>query len=84
MNNINLNLGGLVGAVSCMILAAAIVFPEMPPGARSAFGTILIGCALAGAYAGNALWSLIFRLTSPGDEEQPAGDQVKFQHRDAH
>lgn len=61
MENINLNIGGLIGALGCGGLAAVVVFTTMDA-ANSRLGPkIIIGAVIVGAIAGNFIWGAIFK-----------------------
>jgi hypothetical protein len=62
MKNIDLNIGGLIGALACGGIAAAIVFSTLDTTNRDRGPYKLIIFALiGGALAGNFLWGLIFK-----------------------
>jgi hypothetical protein len=62
MKNIDLNIGGLIGALACGGIAAAIVFSTLDT-ANSGRGPykLVIFALIGGAFAGNFLWGLIFK-----------------------
>lgn len=66
MKNINLNPGGLIGAVLCGGVAVAVIFgmteaSEINEGRGGrGVGKLVIIAVVAGAFAGNFLWSAIF------------------------
>ena len=63
MKNINLNVGGLIGALVFGAGSAAIYFvavnPEHP--AENAPAKLFILALVGGAFAGNFLWERLFR-----------------------
>ena len=62
MENINLNIGGLIGAIVCGGIAAAIVFSivDLNNGKRPQYKLITLGL-IGGAFSGNYLWGRIFK-----------------------
>ncbi|QDT44953.1 hypothetical protein Pan241w_50700 [Gimesia alba] len=62
MENINLNLGGVIGAIVCGGIAAAIIFStvDLKNGKRPQFQLITLGL-IGGAFVGNYLWGRIFK-----------------------
>lgn len=60
MQNINLNIGGLIGALGCGGIAAVIVFTTMDAQTRTGPKLIIVA-VIAGAFAGNFLWGLVFK-----------------------
>lgn len=58
MNNINLNPGGLIGALVAGGITAAILFSVIDPGETNrAPYKIFIFTIIGGAFAGNFLWA---------------------------
>ena len=68
MNNIDLNIGGLIGALVCGGIAAAIVFStlETTNSGRGPF-KLIIFALIGGAFAGNFLWRLVFKKPTDND-----------------
>ncbi|MBX3451217.1 MAG: hypothetical protein KF777_16745 [Planctomycetaceae bacterium] len=68
MNNIDLNLGGLIGALACGGIAAAIVFSTLDT-TNSGRGPykLVIFALIGGALAGNFLWGLVFKKPAKKD-----------------
>lgn len=64
MKNINLNAGGLIGALACGAIAAAIVFltVDMQKDGRPA--KLVILAVIGGAFVGNFLWERVFQRPS--------------------
>lgn len=62
MKNIDLNVGGLIGALACAGIAGAILFSTMdqPDGGRGPY-KLLLFALIGGAFAGNYLWGLVFK-----------------------
>jgi hypothetical protein len=57
MQDFNLNVGGVVGAIGCLGIVVALAFAVRSP---LPFGPLLVPLAVAGgAYAGNYLWKLV-------------------------
>ena len=56
--NISLNFGGLIGAIGCGVIVGVIAFSSLDvdnwPAQLTIFGVV------AGAFAGNVLWSRVF------------------------
>ena len=62
MKNIDLNPGGLIGALACAGVYAAIVFSSVDIAASGPRPIKLITLPLiGGAFAGNFLWGLVFK-----------------------
>jgi hypothetical protein len=62
MKNIDLNPGGLIGALACAGVYAAIVFSSVDiatSGPRPI--KLIILPLIGGAFAGNFLWGLVFK-----------------------
>lgn len=62
MNNINLNAGGIIGALAGGAITAAVVFSMVDPSksGRGPYKLVILGL-IGGAFAGNFLWGLVFR-----------------------
>lgn len=62
MNNINLNVGGVVGAIACGGIAAAVVFTTVDTtnSGRGPYKLIILA-VIGGAFVGNFLWGLVFK-----------------------
>jgi hypothetical protein len=62
MNNIELNVGGVIGALGCGGVAAAVVFSTVDPATsgRGPFKFCILAL-IAGAFVGNWLWGLLFK-----------------------
>ncbi len=76
MTNMNLNAGGVIGALLAVGLAVAYVFLEnMHLPARS--GKLIGFIALGGGVFGNWLWSLVFAKREVAEEDvfRPHGDE---------
>ena len=62
MKNIDLNLGGIVGALVCGGVAAAIIFSSIDATSSSrAPYKLVIVALIGGAFAGNFVWGLVFK-----------------------
>lgn len=68
MENLNLNIGGLIGAIVCGGIAAAIIFStvDIDSSKRSPF-KLIIFALIGGAFAGNYLWGRLFKKTENED-----------------
>lgn len=76
MKNIELNAGGVIGALTCGLAVGAFIFwkfaGENMGRTQSKF---LIGAFIAGAFAGNFLWQCIFKKPEKeGKDAQSAAD----------
>jgi hypothetical protein len=62
MQNIDLNIGGLIGALACGGIAAGIVFANLDTtdSDRGPYKLIILAL-VAGAFAGNFLWGIVFK-----------------------
>ena len=56
MKNINLNLGGLIGALICGGIVAIVVFSDIDQANKNGSTRMIIPALLGGAFAGNYLW----------------------------
>lgn len=66
MKNIDLNAGGLIGALACGGITAAVVFATVnPANAGRASAKFIIVALVGGAFAGNFLWGLVFKKSEP-------------------
>lgn len=87
MKNIDLNFGGFIGVLVCGGIAAAIIFPNVDPmkGGRAPYKLFIV-VLIAGGFAGNFLWGLIFDTSKPGgsngDREIVVGGLYASQHED--
>jgi hypothetical protein len=61
MDNINLNVGGLIGALALGAVAAAAVFTTMDAAKGNLGPKLIIGAVIVGAIAGNFIWGAIFK-----------------------
>jgi hypothetical protein len=62
MQNINLNAGGLIGAVVCGGIALVAVFSNSSLMSQTSLASkIVVVAFIAGAFAGNFIWGLVFR-----------------------
>ena len=65
MKNIDLNPGGLIGAIGGASLAALIVYLAYrdagPPTAAPSVRSFFLGLLIGGAFAGNFLWDRIVK-----------------------
>lgn len=68
MKNIELNIGGLIGALACGVIAGIIIFSQidLTTSGRGPYKWIIFSL-IGGAFAGNFLWSLVFKKEK--DEE---------------
>jgi hypothetical protein len=66
MKNINLNPGGLIGALACAGIYAAIVFSSVDI-MKTGFWPfeLTVVALIGGAFAGNFLWGLVFKPRLP-------------------
>lgn len=62
MKNVELNPGGLIGALVCGGIAAAVIFSriDVNTAGRGAYKMPILAL-IGGAFAGNFLWGLIFK-----------------------
>ena len=62
MNNINLNWGGLIGALAGGVGVGAILFLLLPVTNETAskIGMFSVAGVIGGAFAGNYLWGVVF------------------------
>ena len=62
MKNIDLNVGGIIGAIAAGIIVAVVVFSTagVDDPDRGQSRLIILGL-IGGAFAGNFLWSLVFK-----------------------
>ncbi len=62
VKNIELNAGGVIGSLACGAITAAIVFSslDLSRAGRSAAKLVFLAL-IAGAFAGNFLWGLVFK-----------------------
>ena len=61
MNNINLNAGGIIGAILMPVLvAAAVVITSRPENIGRLVGGIGVPALFLGAFGGNYLWERLF------------------------
>lgn len=62
MKSIDLNIGGVIGALACGGIAGAIVFSTVDA-TNSGRGPykLMILAVVGGAFAGNFLWGLVFK-----------------------
>ena len=66
MKNIELNVGGLIGAIACGGIAALILYlkfasaPELPKNGGP-IKSVFLGSVIGGAFAGNFLWERIVK-----------------------
>ena len=80
--NFDLNVGGLIGALGCGAIAAAIVLPLVEVGSNSRGPYKVIFAALfGGAIAGNFLWGMMYkkpkqRLNRPVPNKPKTGSAV--------
>ena len=68
MKNINLNPGGLIGAIGCGGIAALILYVIINAGTppeKLPLKLLFLGPVIGGAFAGNFLWALVFPACSP-------------------
>jgi predicted lipid-binding transport protein (Tim44 family) len=70
MKNIELNAGGLIGALASGAAAGAFLFWKYSEEMDRAPTRMVIGALIAGAFAGNFLWQQLF--TRPDDEDTSA------------
>lgn len=72
MSNIELNAGGVIGALVGGGVVAAVVFSlvETTEGGRGPYKLIIVGL-IGGAFAGNFLWGQVFKKPDdqPSDED---------------
>jgi hypothetical protein len=62
LKNIDLNPGGLIGALAGMGIAAAIVFSSVDITKTGSWPfKVTILALIGGAFAGNFLWGLVFK-----------------------
>ncbi len=76
MKNIDLNAGGLIGALACGGIAAAIVFSTMEMGNNGRRPSkLVISALIGGAFVGNYIWGIVFKKPEmkTGQEE---GDET--------
>ncbi|HET6882181.1 MAG TPA: hypothetical protein VFI31_18600 [Pirellulales bacterium] len=63
MKNINLNPGGLIGAIVCGGIAASFLYLRFssgpPPESGFPLKLFFLGPVIGGAFAGNFLWDLV-------------------------
>lgn len=64
MNNINLNAGGVIGAIVCGGIAGAFVFSRVEAG-EGGSTKLVIAALIGGAFAGNSLWAFVFKKAEP-------------------
>lgn len=75
MKNIELNAGGLIGAVASGVAAGAILFWKYSEEMDRAPTRMVIGALIAGAFAGNYLWQQLFKSPDEaGIDAQPPED----------
>lgn len=60
MENININAGGVVGAIVAGLIAAVVLFVLMDASAGRGPGKLVVGAIIAGAIGGNLLWAAVF------------------------
>lgn len=62
MKNFDLNIGGVIGALACGGIAAAVVFSTLDTttSGRGPYKLIILAL-VGGAFAGNFLWGLVFK-----------------------
>lgn len=68
MKNIDLNVGGVIGALACGGIAAVVVFSTFD--AMNSGGgpyKLVILALIGGAFAGNFLWGLVFKRPEDRD-----------------
>jgi|GEM_PF-5945795 len=63
MNNVNLNAGGVIGALVVGGIAAGVIFSRVDGEGGSA--KLIIVAMTGGAFAGNFLWSRLFPKPEP-------------------
>ena len=65
MQNINLNIGGLIGAVSVLIVCGIVFAVTDVASGENMTRTvkIMLACVIAGAVGGTILWAKIFPKT---------------------
>jgi hypothetical protein len=77
MKNIELNPGGLIGALACGASVGAYIFWNHTGGdfgrAQSKF---LIGAFIGGAFAGNFLWQLVFKKSEEKKFDSQAANET--------
>jgi hypothetical protein len=77
VKNIDLNPGGLIGALACGGITAAVVFSSIDAAdtGRGPYKFIIFAL-IGGAFAGNFLWGLVFKKPAQGprsfSRDQPA------------
>lgn len=77
MQNINLNPGGLIGALAGGGIAAAVIFGNLVDAESLRRPAKLVVIALiGGAFAGNFLWGLVFKPRLPDDSTPSDQDKT--------
>jgi hypothetical protein len=62
VTNINLNAGGVIGAIVCGGVAGVVLFSNIDPeGPGRGPIRLAIFALIGGAFAGNFLWGLVFK-----------------------
>jgi hypothetical protein len=74
--NIHLNAGGVIGALLCGGIVAAILFAKFKP--DEAPVKFIIVAVVAGAFAGNLLWDSIFKKPPAPSEGAPPASPSKL------
>jgi hypothetical protein len=64
MKNFDLNAGGVIGAIACIVVALTIVF-LIDVEDKGRFGKVIIVAAIAGGVGGNFLWEQIQNTRRP-------------------
>jgi hypothetical protein len=73
VSNINLNAGGVLGALLFGAAVGLIVFGTDRSGAHPTRYRLVIGGVIAGAFAGNYLWGLLFKKANPENDLSDRG-----------
>lgn len=76
MKNIDLNAGGLIGALACGGIATAVIAlvdPANPAKGGRGPATVIVLALVGGAFAGNFLWELVFKKPGRGPQGTGAG-----------